>query len=54
MWVLIIIMVVNGGESPSNVETKTFPTLEACIHARTIVERNPRAHGYCSFEKNVK
>lgn len=54
MWVLLVITLVNGGESPSKFETKTFPTLEACIHARTAVERNPAVHGYCSFEKNLK
>ena len=50
MWALLIITIINGGESPAKFETVNYPTLEACIHARILVERNPVAHGYCSFE----
>ena len=50
MWVLLVITIINGGESPAKFESKEYPTLEACIHARIQVERNPTAHGYCSFE----
>ena len=51
MWVLLVITIINGGESPAKFESKEYPTLEACMHARTLAERNPAAHGYCSFEK---
>ena len=54
MWVLLVITLVNGGESPSKFETTKFSTLEACMHARAAAERNPKTYGYCSFEKNVK
>lgn len=50
MWVLLVITLVNGGESPSKFETVKFATLEECVRARTKVERNPAAHGYCTFE----
>lgn len=50
MWMLMIITIINGGGSPAQIERKEYPTLEACIHARIQVERNPTAHGYCSFE----
>lgn len=50
MWALLIITIINGGEAPAKLETVNYPTLTACMHARTLVERNPTAHGYCSFE----
>jgi hypothetical protein len=50
MWALLIITIINDGASPAKLEIVKYPTLEACIHARTLAERNPAAHGYCSFE----
>ena len=50
MWALLIITIINGGESPAKFETVNYPTLTACMQARTLAERNPVAHGYCSFE----
>jgi hypothetical protein len=50
MWALLIITIINGGESPAKFETVNYPTLQACMQARTEAERNPTVHGYCSFE----
>jgi hypothetical protein len=50
MWALLIITIINGGEAPARIETVNYLTLTACMQARTLVERNPAAHGYCSFE----
>ena len=50
MWALLIITIINGGESPAKFETVNYPTLQTCMQARTLVERKPAAHGYCSFE----
>lgn len=50
MWVLLVITIINGGESPGKFETMNYPTLESCVQARIVIERNPVAHGYCSFE----
>ena len=50
MWALLIITIINGGESPAKFETVNYPTLEACMRARAEAERKPAAHGYCSFE----
>ena len=50
MWALLIITIINGGEAPAKFETVNYPTLTACMQARTLAERNPAAHGYCSFE----
>jgi hypothetical protein len=50
MWALLIITIINDGGSPAKFETMNYPTLEACMQARTLAERNPAAHGYCSFE----
>lgn len=50
MWALLVITIINGGEAPAKFETVNYPTLQACMQARTLVERNPTAHGYCSFE----
>jgi hypothetical protein len=50
MWVLLVITVINSGEAPAKFESKEYPTLEACIHARNVAERNPAAHGYCSLK----
>jgi len=50
MWALLIITIINGGEAPAKFETANYPTKTACMQARTLAERNPAAHGYCSFE----
>jgi hypothetical protein len=50
MWTLLIITIINGGESPARIETVNYPTLQACMQARAEAERKPAVHGYCSFE----
>ena len=50
MWALLIITLVNGGEAPAKFETVNYPTLQACMQARAVVERKPGNFGYCSFE----
>jgi hypothetical protein len=51
MWALLIITIINGGESPAQFETVNYPTLQACMQARAEAERRPGHFGYCSFEK---
>ena len=50
MWVLLVITIIYGGESPAQFEKKEYASLESCVQARIVIERNPVAHGYCSFE----
>jgi len=50
MWVLLVITIINGGESPAKFESKEYPTLEACMHARAEAERKPANFGYCTFK----
>ena len=50
MWALLIITIINGGESPAKFETVNYPTLQACMQARAEAERKPAAHGYCSLK----
>jgi hypothetical protein len=48
MWLLTLIILVNGGESPSKIETYVFTTEARCIAAQHRMETETKI-GYCDF-----
>jgi len=50
MWILTLVILVNGGSSPSKFETQSFSTEQQCIivaHKR----ENDFTYGYCSWKE---
>ena len=50
MWILLVITVINGGESPSRFETAKYATQTQCQQAQRRAERNPASFGYCTCQ----
>lgn len=47
MWTLTLIILINGGASPSKFEERTFATEAQCLAAAHKRE-NDHTYGYCS------
>ena len=50
MWLLTIVILVNGGEKPTKFETRTYETQKQCEKAIKRVERVD-VYGYCDRMK---
>jgi hypothetical protein len=48
MWILTLVILVNGGTSPTKFETSTFTTKQQCEIAADKRETDS-TYGYCSF-----
>ena len=48
MWSLMLITIINGGASPSQIETQIYQTREQCIVAEHKQETVTR-YGYCTL-----
>ena len=46
MWLLTIVIIVNGGEKPTKFETRTYKTQKECVSAIKRVERI-NVYAYC-------
>lgn len=51
MWILTIVLLINGGESPTKFETRKYKTYSECLAAAKIAERRVGTFGYCDKEK---
>ena len=52
MWILMLITVLNGGESVSKIQTSKYSTQLECEQARDRAERRQATFGYCTYERN--
>ena len=47
MWLLTIVILINGGEKPTKFETRTYSTEKQCLAAAKAAERTVGKFGYC-------
>jgi len=47
VWILTIVILVNGGENPTKFETRMYSTEKQCLAAAKVVERRVGIFGYC-------
>jgi hypothetical protein len=52
MWLLTIVILVNGGESPAKFELRMYSTEKQCLAAAKVVERSVGKFGYCDRMTN--
>jgi len=50
MWILLVITVINSGESPSRFATTKYATQAQCQKAQRQAERNTASYGYCTYK----
>lgn len=50
MWILTLVILVNGGTSPTKFETSTFTTKQQCQVAADKRETDS-TYGYCSYKE---
>jgi len=48
MWELVLVILINGGSSPTKFETSWYKTQEQCLAAARKRENNS-VYGYCSY-----
>ena len=48
MWELVLVILINGGSSPSKFETRWFRTEGQCVAAARLRE-NANVYGYCTY-----
>ena len=47
MWLLTLVIIVNGGESPARFETREYSSYKKCMSAAKVSERKVGVIGYC-------
>ena len=47
VWLLTLVIIVNGGESPARFETREYSSYKQCISAAKVSERKIGVIGYC-------
>ena len=47
MWLLTLVIIVNGGESPARFETREYSSYKQCMSAAKVSERKISVIGYC-------
>ena len=50
MWILLLVVLVNGGVSPARFETHTYTTEQQCITAEHQFQ-NDHVYGYCTYKE---
>jgi len=47
MWLLTLVIIVNGGESPARFETREYSSYKQCMSVAKVSERKVGVLGYC-------
>ena len=47
VWLLTLVIIVNGGESPARFETREYSSYKQCMSAAKVSERKVGVIGYC-------
>jgi hypothetical protein len=47
MWLLTLVIIVNGGESPARFETREYSSYKQCMSVAKVSERKIGVFGYC-------
>jgi hypothetical protein len=52
MWLLTLVIIVNGGESPARFETREYSSYKQCMSVAKVSERKIGVFGYCDKIKS--